>query len=72
MGEDDIGSGIGGKYIYNGKIELVLVSSSDSYSKLDSIPVDTSRLSSCPTLYYLLTIYTTNYYSKEIYTNILY
>jgi len=50
MGEgDDDGSGSdGGKEVYTGKAEPVLVSVSDSYSEDDSISVRDSRLSSSP------------------------
>ena len=43
----------------------MLVSLSESYSKLNLISVGVSGPSSCPTLYHLTTTYTTNYYSKE-------
>ena len=49
-------SGIGGDDVYKGNGEdLVLVSLSNSYSKLKAISVSVSRLSSCPTLHCLLT-----------------
>jgi len=57
MGKDDDNSGGGGgDNIYKGNGEkLVLVSLSDSYLELKAISVNASRLSSYPTLHYLLT-----------------
>ena len=58
MGEGDVegGSGsVGGEDVYNGRVEPVLVSLSDSYSEDDSIFVCDSRLSSCPA--YMITDY---------------
>ena len=54
----DVGSnGVKEENVYRNKEEkLVLVLLSESYSKLDAISVDTSGHSSCPILYYLLTI----------------
>ena len=51
------GGGVGGENIYKGRAEPVLVSLSDSYSKLNLIFVGISRPSSCPTSHYLLTIF---------------
>jgi len=51
-------------YRGNGK-ELVLASLSDSYLELEAISVSASRPSSCLTLYYLLTTFTTDYCLKE-------
>ena len=45
---DDDGSGEGGKDVYKGRVEPVLVSLSDSYSEDNSISVCDSRPSSCP------------------------
>jgi len=45
-GDDDGGGGKGGKDMYNGKTELVLVSVLDSYSEDNAISVDDSRYSS--------------------------
>jgi len=45
---DDDGGGEGGKDVYNGKAEPVLVSVSDSYSEDDAISVGDSRYSSYP------------------------
>ena len=55
-GDDDGGSGEGGKDVYNGKTELVLVSVLDSYSEDDAISVGDSRYSSYTayTVYQLL------------------
>ena len=44
--------------------EPVLALLSDSYSKLEIIFVSISRPSFCPTLHFLLTILTTDYYLK--------
>jgi len=60
MGEGDDDGGGGGvsrnnMYQGNGE-ELVLASLSNSYLELEAIFISASRLSSCPTLYYLLTV----------------
>ena len=52
-GDSDVRDGIDGDEL---KIDLVLDLLSDLYSKLDSISVGVSRLFSCSTSYYLLTI----------------
>jgi len=47
--DDEGGGGDGGEDVYNGKVEPVLVSLSDSYSDEDRIfSVGNSRSSSCP------------------------
>jgi len=58
IGEGDNGGGVGEDdvYISNGE-EVVLVLLSDSYSELDTISVNASRLSSCPILHHLLTTF---------------
>jgi len=48
-GDDNCGGGVGGKDVYKGKAEPVLVSVSDSYSKDDSISVCDTRPSSSST-----------------------
>ena len=50
MGKGDVegGGGVGGEDVYNGRVEPVLVSLSDSYSEDDSISVCASKPSSCP------------------------
>ena len=63
-GDDDCGSGEGGKDVYKGKTEPVLVSVSDSYSKDEIISVCGSRPSSSPA--YTITDYlSTDYCPKE-------
>ena len=52
----DIGGGISGGKEHEDRTEPVLVSSFNSYSKLDSILLGTSRPSSYPISYHLLTI----------------
>ena len=47
-GDDDSGSGDGGKDVYSGKAEPMLVLISDSYSDDDAILVSDSRYSSYP------------------------
>jgi len=64
--DDDNGSGIGKNNIYkDNKKVLVLALLSDSYSELEIIFVSVSELSSCPTLHFLLTISTTDYYLEK-------
>ena len=61
MGEGDNSYGVGGDDIYiDNEEKVVLASLSNSYSELDVISVDASGLFSCPTLYYLLTIFFTS------------
>ena len=57
MGDSDGngGSGKGGKDVYKGKADPMLVSLSNSYSEDDSISISNSRPSSCPA--YMLTNY---------------
>ena len=56
--------GVGGEEVYNGKGEKpMLASLSDLYSKLETISISASGLSSS-TSHYLLTTYTTDYYLK--------
>jgi len=63
---DDSDNDVGDNNISSGnKEEPVLALLSDSYSKLEIISVSISRPSSCPTLHFLLTILTTNYYLKR-------
>ncbi len=45
---DDDGGGNGGKDVYKGRAEPMLVLLSNSYSKDDSISICDSRPSSCP------------------------
>jgi len=45
--DNDGGGGIDDDNVYTRRIELVLVSSSELYSKLESISISTSGLSSC-------------------------
>jgi len=47
-GDDDGGGGEGGEDVYNGKVEPVLVSLSDSYSEDEAISISDSRPFSCP------------------------
>jgi len=47
-GDDGGGGGEGGKDVYNGRAEPVLVSLSDSYSEDEAISISDSRPSSCP------------------------
>jgi len=47
-GDDDSSSGDGSEDVYNGSMEPVLVSLSNSYSDDNSILISDSRLSSCP------------------------
>ena len=53
-GDNDSGGGVGGMDIYGRRVELVLVSLSDLYSKEEILICD-SRPSSCPA-------YTSNYF----------
>jgi len=46
--DDDSGDGVDGGNIYEGRVEPVLVSLSDLYSK-EEILICSSRFSSCPT-----------------------
>jgi len=46
--EVDGGGGVGGEDVYNGRVEPVLVSLSDSYLDDDRFLVGNSRSSSCP------------------------
>ena len=55
--------------VLKNKTEPVLVFFSESYSKLETISVSTSRLSPSSALYCLLTTYTTNYYFNSIINN---
>ena len=47
-GDDDSSSGDGSEDVYNGSMEPVLVSLSNSYSDDNSILISDSRPSSCP------------------------
>ena len=53
--DDDSGSGVSGGKIYERRVEPVLISLSDSYSKEEILICD-SRPSFCP-------VYTSNYFS---------
>ena len=56
-GDDDGGGGVSRNNMYKGNgEELVLASLSNSYLELEAIFISASGLSSCPTLYYLLTV----------------
>ena len=57
---------VGDNKVSRNRTELVLASLSGSYSKLDLISIDASGHSFYSILHYLLTIYSTNYYSKKI------
>ena len=47
------------------RADPVLDSLSDSYSELDTVSVDVSEPSDCPTSHHLLITYSINYCSKE-------
>ena len=48
--------GVSGDKVYNRRVELVLILLLDSYSLLEFIFINASRLSFCSILYHLLTI----------------
>jgi len=62
---DNADSDVGGEDIYKERAELVLVSSSNSYSKLDLISMCVSRFSFSSALYFLLTTSSIDYCPKE-------
>ena len=67
-GNDNSGSGIGRNNVCkDDRKVLVLALLSDLYSKLEAISVSASEPSSCPTLYYLLTIYRLLTTLRELY-----
>jgi len=60
-------SDVGDKEVYRDKEEkLVLALLSKLYPKFNTILVNTNRYSFYSVLYYLLSTYTTNYYSNQI------
>ena len=64
--DNDNSGDIGREDIYkDNREELMLASLSDSYSELEVISVSVSGPFSYPTLYCLLTTFTTNYCLKE-------
>jgi len=65
IGDTNGDSNVDGKNVYKERAEPVLVSLSNSYSKLDSISVYVSRFFSSLVLHFLLTISSTNYYLRE-------
>jgi len=63
------GGSVGDGDAQRGRTELVLVSLSNLYSKLYSISVSISKLTSSSISHYLLTILITNYCSKKTVNN---
>ena len=65
MDDTDSGGSVYNEDVYKERAESMLVSSSDSYSELDSISVYVSRSSSSPVSHFLLTTSSTNCCPKK-------
>ena len=67
----NVGNSVGSNNMYRGKAKPVLVSFSELYSKLESISVSISGLSSSSTSHWLQTTWSTNYYCYDLKTLVL-